>query len=119
MNFTIKILLPLVLLSGFFLILTSWIIDNPKIENCVVVEVVVTSVCEAGGEFDILIQEKENKGYYINRGLKSGLSIDSLNAHVLNKKVTLHLPKLLFGAVTSSHIAQLKVGDKIIYSELN
>ena len=53
--------------------------------------------------------------YYINRGLEHGLNLDSLNAKVLNKTVTLHLPKLMFG--TSKHIAQLAIGDEIIFTE--
>jgi len=48
-----------------------------------------------------------------------GLNLDSLNAIVLNKTVTLHLPKLLGGLVTSEHIAQLKVGEEIIFTEFN
>ena len=46
-----------------------------------------------------------------------GLNLDSLNAKVLNKTVTLHLPKMLGGLVTSEHIAQLKVGEEIIFTE--
>ena len=53
--------------------------------------------------------------YYINRGLEQGLNLDALNAKVLNKTVTLHLPKMIYG--TSNHIAQLVLGEDIIYSE--
>lgn len=46
-----------------------------------------------------------------------GLNLDSLNVKVLNKTVTLRLPKLLGGLVTSEQIAQLKVGKEIIFTE--
>ena len=55
--------------------------------------------------------------FYINRGLERGLNLETLNAKVLNKTVTLHLPKLLGGAVTSEHIAQLALEDEIIFTE--
>ena len=55
--------------------------------------------------------------YYINRGLELGLNLDSLNAKVLNKTVTLHLPQLFGGLVTSEHFVELKVGEEIIFTE--
>jgi len=45
------------------------------------------------------------------------LNLDSLKTKVLNKTVTLHLPKLLFG--TAEHIAQMALGDEIIFTEFN
>ena len=51
----------------------------------------------------LLIYEKRNDSN-INRRLECGLNLDSLNAKVLNKTVTLHMPKLWLG--TSEHIAQ-------------
>ena len=46
-----------------------------------------------------------------------GLNLDSLNAKVLNKSVTLHLPKLMGGLITSEHIAQLAVVNEVIFTE--
>lgn len=57
--------------------------------------------------------------FFINRGLERGLNLEDLNAFVLNKIVTLHLPKLLGGSVTSEHIAQLAVGEDAIFTEFS
>ena len=67
--------------------------------------------------YDIVFSDEWGDKYYINRGLEQGLNLDSLNAKVLNKTVTLHLPKLWLG--TSEHIAQLSIDDKIIYTEFD
>jgi len=64
----------------------------------------------------LLIYEKRNDSN-INRRLERGLNLDSLNAKVLNKTVTLHVPKLWLG--TSEHIAQLAVSDEIIFTEFD
>jgi len=45
--------------------------------------------------------------------------LDSLKTKVLNKTVTLHLPKLFGGAIISEHVAQIAVDDNIIFTELN
>ncbi len=65
----------------------------------------------------LYLSDTHGDHYYINKGLEMGLNLDSLNAKVLNKTVTLHLPKLLGSLVTSEHIAQLKVGKEIIFTE--
>mgnify|MGYP001813958972 CR=1 FL=1 len=104
----------------FFICATvfSCIINNPKPEGCYVQTETIINIKE-GSTFDIVFSDAHCDHYYINRGLEMGLILDSLNAKVLNKTVTLHLPKLLGGLVTSEHIAQLKVGDEIIFTEFN
>ena len=71
-----------------------------------------------GSSFDIVFYDNGSDFYYINRGLERGLNLDSLNAKVLNKTVTLHLAKIL-GGITSEHISQLTVGDEIIFTEFD
>ena len=100
------------------LIFTSCIIENPKPEECVVENVIITKITE-GTSHDIVFHDDGTDFYYINRGLERGLNLDSLNTKVLNKRVTLHLPKLLGGIVTSEHIAQLAIEDEIIFTEFN
>jgi hypothetical protein len=114
---------PIVYASGIviifflvsFLLFKSCIIQNPKPEECVVIDVKVTKITE-GGVKDIVFHDDGTDFYYINRGLEQGLNLDSLNVKVLNKTVTLHLAKIL-GGVTSEHISQLAIGDEIIYTE--
>ncbi len=55
--------------------------------------------------------------YYFKKGIKHGLNLESLNAKVLNKTVTLHLPKLIFDR--SKSIARLAVEDEIIFTEFD
>ncbi|MEY8849968.1 hypothetical protein AB9K26_14200 [Psychroserpens sp. XS_ASV72] len=97
-----------------FLSLISCVINNPKPEECEIIDVKITRISE-GSSYDIVFHDNGSDYYYINRGLEQGLNLDSLNAKVLNKTVTLHLPKLLFG--TSEHIAQMVIDEEIIYTE--
>ncbi len=106
----------LALFLSVFLMLKSCVINNPQPENCEVVEVTIKKITE-GSTYDIVFHDTGTDYYYINRGLEQGLNLDSLNAKVLNKTVTLHLPKLLFG--TSEHIAQIAIDDEIIFTEFN
>lgn len=99
-----------------FLFFRSCVIYKPKAKNCEVVTVTVSAL-RAGPTYDIQFKTTEGKTYYINRGIESGLNLDSLNYKVLNKTVTLHLPKMIYGP--SKHIAQLAMNDEIIYTEFN
>ena len=110
------ILLIIAFCVGFFGLigLKALIIDESEPDTCVVQTETITDIKE-GPSNDIVFSDNQGDHYYINRGLERGLNLDSLNAKVLNKTVTLHLPKLWLG--TSEHIAQLAVGDEIIYTE--
>ena len=90
-------------------VLNSCIINNPKPEDCVVETVKITKITE-GPYYDIVFHDDGTDYFYINRGLEYGLNLDSLNAKVLNKTVTLHLAKIM-GGITSEHISQLVVGN--------
>lgn len=96
---------------------SACIIDNPKPEDCVVETITITKISE-GRSNDIVFHDSGTDYYYINRGLEQGLNLDSLNAKILNKTVTLHLAKVL-GGITSEHISQMKLGDEIIFTEFN
>ena len=106
----------LALFLSVFLMLKSCVINNPQPDNCEVVEVTIKKITE-GSTYDIVFHDTGTDYYYINRGLEQGLNLETLNAKVLNKTVTLHLPKLLFG--TSEHIAQIAIDDEIIFTEFN
>ena len=101
----------------FLLTFTSCIIQNTKPEDCVVETVKIVKISE-GTSYDIVFHDDGTDFYYINRGLERGLNLDSLNAKVLNKTVTLHLAKVL-GDITSEHISQLTVADEIIFTEFD
>jgi hypothetical protein len=101
---------------AIFLCLTSCVINNPKLEDCDIRIEKIVKITE-GASNDIVFTDEGGDHYYINRGLEHGLNLDSLNAIVLNKTVTLHLPKVFFG--TSEHIAQLSVNGNIIFTEFD
>jgi len=96
---------------------TSCIINNPKPEDCEIKTITVGKINE-GEAYDIVFAEANGDFYYINRGLEQGLTLEDMRLKVLNKKVTLHLAKVLMGS-TSNHIAQLALEDKVIFSEFN
>ncbi len=111
MNSTIKNIIILFLIT---FLLKSCIITNPKPDDCEVKSIQVSSIYE-GGVKDIIFAEENGDFYYINRGLERGYSLKEMEQLVLNKTVTLHLPKLITG--NSNHIAQLVIDDQVIYSE--
>ena len=97
---------------------TSCTDNNTKPEDCKVISTKIVKITE-GTSFDIVFQDTSGDRYYINKRLEQGLNLDSLNVAVLNKTVTLHLAKVLGGAVTSEHISQLAVDDAIIFTEFD
>ncbi|MBO3117911.1 hypothetical protein J4050_14235 [Winogradskyella sp. DF17] len=101
---------------GAILLLKSCSINNPQPEDCEVVNVIITQISE-GTSYDIVFRDNGTDFYYINRGLERGLNLDSLKTKVLNKTVTLHLAKLIGGAVTSEHISQLTVDNDTLFTE--
>ncbi len=103
--------------AGYTTLLAS-VIDNPTEESSVTETKTIKGI-KAGTSFDIVFTDLQGDSYYINRGLERGLNLDSLNAKVLNKRVTLHLAKTLGGYVTSEHISQLSVGGDIIFTEFD
>jgi len=96
------------------LMISNSVIKNPVAKKCYVQTERIIKIAEVTSS-DIVFSDTHGDHYYINRGLERGLNLDSLNAKVLNKTVTLHLPKLWFG--TSEHIAQLTVDNEVIFSE--
>lgn len=110
------IIFVLILVLPPLLFFKSCIISNPKPSDCKIITSKIIELRE-GPTFDIGFTDDQGERFYINRGIESGLNLDSLNAKVLNKTVTLHLPILMFGP--SRHIAQLSVEDQIIYTEFN
>jgi len=94
---------------------------DTSLENSVKVEGIVKSITEAGAK-DILFElENDKTTYYINRGFEKGFVLQKLNKDFIGKKVILYYAKnwtpLAPLGTTSKHITQLKLNDKIIYSE--
>ncbi len=98
--------------------LSTLTITKPQPNKCEVQTKTITKIKE-GTSYDIIFKDTNGESYYINRGLERGLNLEALNTKVLNKTVTLHLAKVLGGFATSNHIAQLSIGDAIIFTEFN
>lgn len=111
-----SIIKKLTLLLAIPLLVSSCLIQNPKPEDCVTKEITVTAI-EEGTSYDIVIKEKGDDFYYINRGLEQGLTIEELEEQIMNKKVNLHLYKFWFG--TSEHISQLTVDNNVLFTEFD
>ena len=99
-----------------FLLMLSLVIQDPKPDECVVQKAKIIRISE-GSTYDMVFSDSNGDRYYINRGLEQDLNLETLNTKVLNKTVTLHLPKLWTGI--SKHISQLSVDDKIVFTEFN
>lgn len=108
MKYALIIVFSLILLPILFF--KSCVIHNPKRTECAILTANIVAL-RAGPTFDIGFTENKEETFCINRGIESDLNLDSLKTKVLNKTVTLHLPKLVFGP--SKHIAQLAIGDQI------
>ena len=93
-------------------------IENTIAENCKIQSEKIIKISE-GSSSDIVFSDNHGDHYYINRGLERGLNLDSLEAKVLNKTVTLHLPKILGSNIISEHIAQIAIGNDTIFTEFN
>ncbi len=106
----------LIIACTLLLTTSSCIINNPEAEDCAVISAEIIKITE-GTSYDIVFTERSGERYYINRGLEQNLNLDNLNASVLNKTVTLHLPKFIIG--TSNHIAQLAIKDDVIFTEFD
>ncbi len=88
-------------------------IDNPKPEECDIIEITITDVYQTLN--NIVFVDLNADSYYINRVSNKNLSSEYFRQNYLNKKATLHLLKYWIG--TSEHISQLAINDEIIFTE--
>lgn len=95
---------------------SSCVIKNPKLESCVTESVKIIKIA-ANTTNTIVLSDAHNEHYYITKGLEKNLNIEELSKLILNKKVTLYLPKHSIG--TSERVAQLVINDTILYTEFN
>ena len=109
----------LLFIISFFYVQSSSIIMNTITEDkCNIYTKTIINVAKRASN-EIVFSDKQGDHYYINHGLDCGLNLDSIKTKVLNKTVTLHLPKLFGGVIMSEYIAQIAIGDDIIFTELN
>ena len=88
---------------------------NTSKVNSIAVTGIVDSLYE-GGVKDLVVKlENNSNNYYINRALENGFNLESINASLLVKKITLLYAKSRNRC--GGHIMQLKFQDSIYYTE--
>ena len=114
------LLFAVIVLVGLVLVFRPTAINR---DNSIVFQTTVYKVSE-GPEKNIILKLDQGNGiYYINHGLDKGLNLDSLQKELINKEVTvLYLKPSFVGGfspvASTKYITELRMGDKIIYSEL-
>ena len=115
-----------VLIFTLLLIAALFIVFRPipiTRDNSIVFKTTVDKVSE-GAEKNVIIKLDEGKGiYYISHGLQKGLKLETLQEELVNREVTVSYLKSGFASGFSpvagtKYITELKIGDKVIYSEL-
>ncbi len=92
-------------------------------ENSIIFNTMVYKVSK-GSDGNVILKLDNGSGtYYINHGLQKGLNLDTLQKQLVNQRVTvLYLKSSLvsgFSPVASTkYITELRLGEKVIYSEL-
>ncbi len=90
--------------------------NNHDPKSSVAIQETITHISQDAGKGFVFTAASGDK-YYINNDKPRQLNLDSLNAKVLNKTVTLQVYKFWLG--TSENISQLEVNDNIIFTEFN
>lgn len=91
-------------------------------KNCVKHTGTVTDVTKGNGKGDIVIKVKNSNNYfYINRAMDNGYTVEALKEKLLSREaevLTISHWTPLDPASRTKHIAELKVGSEIVYTEL-
>ena len=92
-------------------------------DNSIAINTTIDKVSE-GSEDNIILKLNNTSGiFYINHGLQKGLNLDTLQQELQNREVSvLYLKSNFFSGFSpvkgTKYITELKLGDRIIYSEL-
>lgn len=92
-------------------------------DNSIAINTTIDKVSQ-GSEDNIILKLNNTSGiFYINHGLQKGLNLDTLKQELQNREVSvLYLKSNFFSGFSpvkgTRYITELKLGDKIIYSEL-
>ncbi len=115
-----RLLQVLLVLFGIVFILALRPISVSNESDCNVTSGIVVKLHE-GGKNDIVFRLKDNqKIYYINRGLESGLTFEGLREQLLDNQVTIWSAKHwtpLDPKGRMNHICKVTYKDEVIYTE--
>ena len=88
--------------------------------NAIIDQPIIEEIFEAGDKDIVFTDKHSDKAYYINRGLEKDLSIVSLQARLLNKRVSITYPRhwtLLDPGGKVKHLSKLEIEGEVIYDE--
>lgn len=111
----LSLIAVVVIFFALFLALTGIVGGRSILGKVKSVEATVVDIYE-GPSYDIVFDMSDSRSYYINRGTKQGLNIDSMRYYYLNQKLELSYVSL-FGS-KGGHISRIKLGDSVVYNEL-
>lgn len=113
--------MKIILSALFVLILQSCIVPIPAEKDCLIEKAKVTQIFE-GGVKDVCFRlENTDIVYYINRGLEQELTLESLQAQLMGKEVTIKYPdyfSFLGSGKRTIHLCKLEYKNEVIYNEL-
>lgn len=115
----------IVLFTVFIIVLLAVIFRPIPVnrDNSIEFNTTVQKVGE-GAEKNVILKLEKGRGtYFIRQGVDKGLNIENLRKELVNKEVTVFYlkPSFMSGfspVSNTRYITELRVGDKIIYSEL-
>lgn len=116
-----SIYFSLIIILCVLVVLSLRPLPAATLNNCESYNGLITEVREGNGG-DIVIKMENDKGYYINRGTERGLSIADLENKLKNKQaeiLTINRWSLLNISGRTNHISRIRLGDNIIFSEIN
>lgn len=114
------ILFAVLVIAALFLVFRPISVSR---DNSIVINTTVEKVSE-GSEDNVIFKLNNTSGiFYINHGLQKGLNLDTLQMELQNREVTvLYLKSNFFSGFSpvkgTRYITELKLGTKVIYSEL-
>lgn len=81
---------------------------------------IVTTIYEAGSRDVVFKLAGIRFSFYINRGLEHNLNLSELQNNILGKEVTILFADnwTPFDPGANKHIAEMSLGNKLLYSEL-
>jgi len=117
------LVIGIVCIVGLFFLVFGMPIMSPNESDCTIVRGEVTNLMGNDNTFDIsLFLENDDAYYYVNRGLENGLSINELEESLLHQFAEVHYVRhwsLLNFKGKRRHIARIKVGNELLYDEIN
>ena len=106
--------ITLIILYAVFLIFIIGPVDNSR-ENSVQIKDVVKNVWEDGAKDAAFALQEHGHGFYINRGLERGLSLNVLREELLGKEVSLWYARAW--PLSGRHITRLEYDGRLIHNE--